>query len=205
VALLARTREDIERIAAEIDSGAIAVVASVTDTSELASAAASVTRAFNGPPDIIVNNAGLFRVARIDAMTVESFSEMIATNLVGQFAVISHFVAAMRERGSGHIVTIGSIADRATFTGNGAYSAAKFGLRGMHQVLREELKGSGVRVTLISPSAVDTELWDGYDLGGGEFPARSEMLEAAAVARAVIYAVEQPPSVNVDELRLSRS
>jgi NADP-dependent 3-hydroxy acid dehydrogenase YdfG len=144
-------------------------------------------------------------VARIDAMTVESFSEMIATNLVGQFAVISHFVAAMRERGSGHIVTIGSIADRATFTGNGAYSAAKFGLRGMHQVLREELKGSGVRATLISPSAVDTELWDGYELGGGEFPARSEMLEAAAVARAVIYAVEQPPSVNVDELRLSRS
>ena len=60
----------------------------------------------------------------------------------------------MRERGSGHIVTIGSIADRATFTGNGAYSAAKFGLRGMHQVLREELKGSGVRATLISPSAV---------------------------------------------------
>ncbi|HEY8166947.1 MAG TPA: SDR family oxidoreductase [Gemmatimonadaceae bacterium] len=205
VALLARSSDDLSRVASEIGSSAIAVVADLTNTAQLSSAVASVTKAFNGAPDIIVNNAGLFRVASLDSMSVESFAEMIATNLIGPFAVVSHFLSAMRERGSGHIVTIGSAADRTTFPGNGAYSAAKFGIRGMHQVLRAELKGSGVRATLISPSAVDTELWDGYDLGGGEFPARSEMLDSASVARAVLYAVEEAQSVNVDELRLSRS
>lgn len=205
VALVARSGEQLEGLASEIDSGALAVVANVTDAAQLASAAQSVTKTFAGPPDIVVNNAGLFRVSPLDSMSIASFSEMIATNLIAPFAVVSHFLAAMRARGSGHIVTIGSVADRFTFPGNGAYAAAKFGVRGMHQVLREELKGSGVRATLVSPAAVDTELWEGLELGGGEFPDRSEMLDSAAVARAVLYAVEQPSSVNIDELRLSRS
>jgi NADP-dependent 3-hydroxy acid dehydrogenase YdfG len=205
VALLARSGEQLERLASDIGSGAVAVVADVTDAGQLASAAQTVMKTFAGAPDIIVNNAGLFRVSPLESMSVASFSDMISTNLIAPFAVISHFLAPMRARGSGDIVTIGSVADRFTFPGNGAYAAAKFGLRGMHQVLREELKGSGVRAILISPAAVDTELWEGLELGGGKFPERSEMLDSGAVARAVLYAVEQPLSVNVDELRLSRS
>ena len=66
----------------------------------------------------------------------------------------------MRERRRGHIVTIGSIADRVAFAENGAYAASKFGLRALHEVLRAELRGSGVRATLVSPGPVDTTLWD---------------------------------------------
>jgi NADP-dependent 3-hydroxy acid dehydrogenase YdfG len=104
------------------------------------------------------------------------------------------------------VVTIGSIADRVVFPDNGAYAASKFGLRALHEVMRAELRGSGVRATLVSPGPVDTPLWDpiGPDARPG-FTPRAAMLAADAVADAILYAVTRPPSVNVDELRLTRS
>src|SRR5205814_10633234 len=72
-------------------------------------------------------------------------------------------VPLMRGRGSGHVVTIGSVADHVAFTGSTAYAASKFGLRGMHEVLTAELARSGVRTTLISPGPVNTDIWDDLD------------------------------------------
>jgi NADP-dependent 3-hydroxy acid dehydrogenase YdfG len=92
------------------------------------------------------------------------------------------------------------------FPENGSYAAAKFGLRGLHAVLRAELRGTGVRSTLVSPGPVDTPLWD--DVNPDErkgFTPRSAMLRPEDVAAAVLFAVAQPASVNVDELRLARS
>ena len=113
---------------------------------------------------------------------------------------------AMRARGSGHIVTIGSIADRAIFPENAAYAASKFGVRALHEVLRTELRGSGVRTSLVSPGPVDTALWDEIDPDTRPgFTARANMLRSQDVASAVRYVVSAPASVNVDELRLSRA
>jgi len=75
-------------------------------------------------------------------------------NLVGPFLLVRSFLGEMKKKRSGHIVTIGSVADRTIYTGNAAYSAAKFGVRAIHEVLRAELRGTGVRATLISPAAV---------------------------------------------------
>lgn len=112
----------------------------------------------------------------------------------------------MRQRRSGHVVSIGSIADRVALPGNSGYAASKFGLRGFHEVLRAELAGSGVRATLVSPGPVDTAMWDEVDPDERPgFTPRSEMLQPDAVAAAVMYAIEQPPEVNVDEVRLSRA
>jgi NADP-dependent 3-hydroxy acid dehydrogenase YdfG len=104
-------------------------------------------------------------------------------------------------------VTIGSIADRAIFPENGAYAPAKHALRALHEVLREELNGTGVRATLVSPGSVDTTMWNGITFGGESrtAPTRDAMLRPEDVAAAVLYALTQPPSVNVDELRLSHS
>lgn len=168
---------------------------------------ATVESTLGSAPDIIVNNAGVFQVARIDSMPTTLFTGVLNTNLVGPFLVVSAFVKQMRARGTGHFVTIGSIADRHIFPENGAYAPAKYALRAMHEVLREELKGSGVRATLVSPGSVDTAMWDGITFGGEErtVPTPNARLAAADVAAAVLYAVTQPATVNVDELRLSHA
>jgi NADP-dependent 3-hydroxy acid dehydrogenase YdfG len=127
-------------------------------------------------------------------------------NLGAPFGFIRAFLPEMQRRGAGHVVTIGSIADRTVFPGNAAYAASKHGLRALHEVLRAELRGSGVRTSLVSPAAVDTGLWDAVDPDRHpEFTPRARMLDADAVADAVGYVVTAPAQVNVDELRLSRA
>jgi NADP-dependent 3-hydroxy acid dehydrogenase YdfG len=207
VGLIARTRPALEQLQAELGDSAVVVECDVTDIRSVSSAAARIREAFGGPPDIIVNNAGLFKVATLDTMSPQDFVASVQTNLVAPFLVLHEFLAEMRARQSGHVVTIGSVADREIFPENAAYAASKFGVRALHEVLRLELNGTGVRATLVSPAAVDTELWNGFDTGADQqrFPTRDNMLDADAVARAVMFAVTQPPSVNVDELRLSRA
>ena len=207
VGLMARARPALELLRAELGDSAVIVECDVTDEKSVSAAGDRVREAFGGAPDIIVNNAGLFRVAPLDAMSPDDFVASIKTNLIAPFFVLHEFLAGMRARQSGHVVTIGSVADREIFPENAAYAASKFGLRALHEVLRSELSGTGIRATLVSPAAVNTELWDGLDTGGAQqrFPTRDVMLDAGAVARAVMFALTQPPSVNVDELRLSRA
>jgi NADP-dependent 3-hydroxy acid dehydrogenase YdfG len=112
----------------------------------------------------------------------------------------------MRARGSGHLVTLGSVADRNIFAGNAAYSASKYGLRAMHEVLRAELRGTGVRASLVSPGPVDTDIWDPIDPDNRPgFTPRAQMLRAADVAEAIRWVIVAPAAVNVDELRFSSS
>jgi len=196
----------LSRSAGEKRAGVDHVSCDVTSPASVASAAENVREMIGGAPDIVVNNAGVFFVALLAEMKPEIFAETLNTNLFGPFHVLNAFLGGMQKRGSGHIVTIGSVADRFGYPRNGAYSAAKFGLRGMHEVLRSELRGSGVRSTLISPGAVDTTLWDSLlesDEGVGRFPERSGMLRAESVVAAVLFALTLPPSANVDELRIT--
>lgn len=205
-ALLARTERALAPLADELGVGAFYVPADLTDPRSLEDAIAEVRRRI-GTPDIVVNSAGIFRVAPVAELSVDVFSQVLEINLVVPFRVLRAFLPAMLARGSGHIVNLGSVADRYAFPENGAYSASKFGLRGLHEVLRTELRGTGVRATLISPAAVDTPLWDQVEATSppGRFTARSDMLRADAVAAAVLYAVEQSSEVNVEELRLRRT
>jgi len=142
----------------------------------------------------------------VEDATSEIIRRTLDVNIVGPFLLGRAFIPALRGRASGHIVTIGSIADRMTFPENAAYAASKFAARAVHQVLRAELRGSGVRVSLVSPGPVDTPLWDAVDPDNrAGFTPRSKMLRADAVAAAVMHCITQPPDVNVDELRLSHS
>jgi NADP-dependent 3-hydroxy acid dehydrogenase YdfG len=207
VALIARSAADLKTLAAELGNGATAIPADLTDSAGIDAAEAEVQAAFGDAPDIVVNNAGIFRVAPAAEMPDSLFAGTIELNLVAPFRVMRAFLPGMLARRSGHVVNLGSVADRHAFPGNAAYSASKFGLRGMHEVLRAELRGSGVRVTLVSPGAVDTALWDVVEAESppGRFTARKDMLRPEAVAAAVLYAVTQPADVNVEELRLRRT
>jgi NADP-dependent 3-hydroxy acid dehydrogenase YdfG len=206
VVLLARNAEALRTLAGDIGAGAVAVPCDLSDSGAAEVARSALGRIGVEAPDIIVNNAGAFFVTPAHETTVGAFRDMLELNLTAPFAVVRAFLSAMRARGSGHLVTIGSIADRVAFPGNAAYAASKFGLRALHEVLRAELKGSGVRVSLVSPGPVDTPLWDAVDstVRVGH-TARQDMLTADAVAEAVSFVVTAPASLNVDELRLSHS
>ena len=157
-------------------------------------------------PDFLINAAGAFSLAPIAETTVASFDEIVATNLRGPFLLIRAFLPLMLARGSGYIVSIGSVAGRQAFPGNGAYSASKFGLRGLHAVLDTELRGSGVRATLIEPAATDTGLWDAIDREKHPgLPDRSAMLSAEAVADAVMYVLTRPAETHINFLAVERS
>ncbi|MFN5583472.1 SDR family oxidoreductase [Gemmatimonas sp.] len=206
VFLLARTRADLETAAAECGGLASAHVCDVTDAAALQALLGEVVATAGGAIDILVNNAGVFPLAPVLDTTPDSFERTLAANLSAPFRVLHGVLPGMRARGRGHVVTIGSVADRRIFGGNGAYSASKFGARALHEVLREECAGTGVRTTLVSPAATDTPIWDPVDPDNTPgFPPRASMLRAEDVADAVLWAVTRPPHVNVDELRISRA
>jgi NADP-dependent 3-hydroxy acid dehydrogenase YdfG len=206
VVLVARGAKVLKTIAAELGDRAHPIVGDMVDTAAVQRVIGEIRALLKGVPDILVNNAGRFGLAAVELTSVVEFANTLQVNLTSQFAFLRDFLPDLRERGSGHIITIGSIADRHAFAENAAYATSKFGVRGLHEVLREEVRGSGVRATLISPGPVDTQLWDEVDPDAREgFTPRKEMLDATAVAEAVLFAATRPAAVNIDELRLSRS
>jgi len=206
VALVARGREALDALVRELGTRAIAVPCDVSAVHAVESAAALIIELAGDAPDIIVNNAGAFSIASAHETSVAAFRETLEVNLTAPFAFVRACLPKMLARGSGHLVTMGSIADRAVFPGNAAYAASKHGLRALHEVLRAELRGTGVRASLVSPGPVDTELWDAVDPDNQPgFTPRSRMLSPGDVADAVRWVLTAPSEVNVDELRLSRS
>ncbi|HEX5436255.1 MAG TPA: SDR family oxidoreductase [Gemmatimonadaceae bacterium] len=205
VAMVARSADVLRDRARELGEAATPVACDLADREAVAHTAETLAREI-GTPHILVNNAGLFAPAPLTELSVETFVSTVDLNLVAPFLLVHACLPRMRKRGTGHIVTIGSVADRTAFPGNAAYAASKFGVRALHEVMRTELRGSGLRTTLVSPGPTDTPTWNGIELGSpGRFPSRESMLHADAVAAAILYAVTQPPQVNVDELRLSRA
>lgn len=203
VVLVAR-ESDALRTAAE-RLGPRAAWIGVDFSEDVAGMARQVRRSVPTDPDVIVSNAAEFFVANAEDTSIDDFERALRVNLSAHFGLVHEFLPGMKRRGTGHIVTIGSIADQRGLPGNAAYSASKFGLRGLHEVLREELRGSGVRTTLISPARVDTTIWGSRGASHLEPVVADGMIPAAAIGAAVRYAVTQPPEVNIDELRLSRS
>ena len=206
VAMIARTAATLRAEAAALGPRTIPIASDLTNGEAVSSAVTTIVSAFGNAPDILVNNAGAFALASIDKLDPAEFAASLDINLVAPFRLIHAFLPAMKARGAGHVVTIGSIADRAIFPENASYAPGKYGARALHEVLRVETRGSGVRATLVSPAQVDTPLWDAIDPDTREgFTPRAQMLRPEAVAEAVLYAVTQPAEVNIDELRLSRS
>lgn len=180
----------------------IEVHCDLTRDAEVQEAARQVQESF-GTPALVVNNAGTFLLKPFELTSSAEFAEQLASNLQGAFHVTRAFLPAMREAGGGRLISIGSVADHRAFPGNAAYSASKYGLRGLHEVLREEYRGSGVLCTLISPGPTDTTAWDPYNPDErADLPGRSAMLSPGDVADAVLYVATRSPHVDIDWLRV---
>jgi NAD(P)-dependent dehydrogenase (short-subunit alcohol dehydrogenase family) len=196
VGMVARSAETLAAAAA--GAGGHAIPADVSTPDGVHTVATYVQELLGDAPDLVVSCAGAFALAPLAETRPEEFDRQVAANLRGPFLVMRAFLPAMLARRSGHLVNVGSVAGRRAFPENGAYSAGKFGLRGMHEVLLEELRGTGVRATLVEPGATDTPLWDPIDPDARpELPPRAAMLRPDDVARVVLFAAAQPRHVQI--------
>ncbi len=206
VALVARGAEELEMRRAELANDTVVVAGDMSSAAAVDRAVGAVRDAFGGMPDVLVNNAGIFIPKALHVLTGDEFERMMQINLTAPFFLLRAILPSWREQGRGHLITLGSRADRTIFADNGGYSASKFGIRAMHEALREETRGTGIRATLVSPGAVDTPIWDTVTLPEDNcFPPRDKMLAADAVAEAVVWAALRPSNVNIDELRITAS
>jgi|SRR5687767_4167347 len=206
VVMLSRDLQAMHELIADLKRNAAAFPTDLSNPDSLTPVLQKAREWIGGAPDIIVNNAGTFIIAPLEETPVDDLKNALRVNLASPFLIVREFLGEWRKRGSGHVVTIGSVADRIAYPGNTLYAATKFGARGMHEALREETRGTGVRTTLVSPGPTDTGIWDAVDPDNKPgFTPRAKMLDANAVAHAVLWAVTRPAGVNVDELRLSRS
>lgn len=206
VALTARSSGALDALVHELGARHMAIAADLMIDRDVAVLAARVSEWAGGAPDILVNNAGTFPRAAAHEQDPDEFARTLDLNLAAPFRVLRAFLPQMRARHTGDIVTLGSVADRHAWPANAAYSASKFGARALHEVLRAETRGTGVRAMLVAPGPVDTAIWNLHEQElGRSLPRRETMLRAEDVARAVLFAVSQPANVDIEELRLSSS
>jgi NAD(P)-dependent dehydrogenase (short-subunit alcohol dehydrogenase family) len=166
-------------------------------------AAAAILDRF-GPPAVLVNNAGRFVLLPFEATTTAELDAHYAINVRAPFALTRALAPAMRQAGGGLVVSVGSSCDHIGYPDNSAYTATKFGLRGLHEALAAEYAGSGLRFTLVSPGSVDTDVWDPIDPDHRPgFTPRARMLRPADVADAVVFAATRPDTVTIPWLRLT--
>ncbi len=216
VVLVARTADRLEALAAELNAPAPESGAGGSRGSAMTMAGDAGDPVFvdelrsrveaEGGAYGVVNAAGTFDLASVSETEPAMFERMIHGNLRAPFLVTRALLPGMLGRGAGHVVTIGSVAGRVAIPGNGAYSASKYGVRGLHEVLAAELRGTGVRATLVEPAATDTGIWDPLAPDDtDDLPSRGDMLDPAAVAEAVHFAITRPPAVSIPTVAVQRS
>ena len=178
-------RESAERTAAALGSGALALALDVTDHAGFTAFLDEVEQTL-GPLDVLVNNAGIMPVSPLVEESPESIARQLDINL---HAVIHGTQEAMRRmvpRGTGHIVNIASIAGRSGFPHLATYCATKHGVVGLSEGVRQELRGSGVEVSVVMPSLVRTEMATGLA------DSRVKMVGPEVVASEVVGALKSP-------------
>jgi len=151
-----------------------------------------------GGADLVVPAAGVVSIAPVEETTPDDFAAILDTNLTGVFLLVRALLPAMKARGRGWIVPLLSVAARRGFPGWSAYCASKWGLAGLVAALREELRGTGVRITALYPGATDTPIWDHLP---GEWN-RASMVPPREVARALGYVLDTDPAALVEEIHL---
>jgi NADP-dependent 3-hydroxy acid dehydrogenase YdfG len=147
--------------------------------------------------DVLINNAGVAHaLSPADQLSVETWKDVIDTNLTGTFLVTRAALPLMRAGGT--IVNNLSVAALQPFAGMSAYNASKFGALGFTYALREDLRKRGIRVLALLPGATDTEIWNQFWPGAP----KEKMISAETVAQAVLHAVSAPANTAIEEIRI---
>ncbi len=207
VAIAARRADRLAALKGKLEADGATVLTLELDVTDEAACTAAVDRtvAELGGLDIVVNNAGVMLLGPIEGADTQDWRRMIDTNVYGLMYLTHAAVPHLLSRGGGDIVQVSSVAGRVARAGSGVYNASKFAVNAFSESLRQELTTRGVRVTMVEPGAVATELQSHIthaDTKAGieQWIAGMRPLQADDIARAVVYAVTQPSHVSVNEL-----
>ena len=151
-----------------------------------------------GSIDILINAAGIGIIKSMDTLSTEDFIQTLQVNLIGSFWVTKAILPAMKEAKRGLIIHIPGVLGKVPMAGAAAYSASKYGLVGMMQSIREELKRTEIRITNLFLGGVDSPFWDTIDLR----VQRDKMVVAEEAAKAIWFLCQQPASGVVSEMVL---
>ena len=206
VALAARRAERIEALAQRIEQSGGRAFALETDVGDEEQAHAFVERAHDelGRLDALVNNAGVMLLGPIDGAPTEEWRRMVHVNLFGVLYCTHAALPLMRAQGAGHVVNVSSVAGRVASAGAAVYNLTKWGVNAFSEALRQECVDAGIRVTIVEPGAVVTELQ-----GHNRPPVYEQMmrrwegvepLQPQDIADAIVFALGQPQHVSINEL-----
>lgn len=201
VALLARRRDRIDALAADLGESSLAIEADVTDRDSLVAALDRISRTW-GRVDLLLNNAGVMLLAPFGSDQRAELRQMVEVNLLGAMTATEVFLDALRD-GGGDLVNISSVAGRVAHPGAAGYHATKWGINGWSEALRQELLPD-IRVIVVEPGAVSTELTDHITDAdtkkGAEQMYADASIRAEDIAEIVTFAVTRPRGVCLNEI-----
>lgn len=196
--LTGRNPEKLNALAAELHlSSAQVFSADLSDPAQVSALGQRYFAAFSGI-DILVNASGVGIIRPIEQLSETDLMQSLQSNLMAPFLLVKTFLPAMKEVKRGLIINIPGVLGKVPMAGAAAYSASKYGLVGMMQSIREELKRTEIRITNIFMGGVDSPFWDTIDLR----VQRDKMIQAEEAARAIWFLCQQPVSGVVSEMVL---
>ena len=201
VALLARRGDRIDDLAAELGGGALAIQADVTDRDSLITAAERVQTELGGA-DTLVNNAGVMLLGPFSSDQRDDYRRMVETNLLGAITTTEVFLDQLRD-GGGDLINVSSVAGRTARPTNAVYAATKWGINGWSESLRQALQ-PGIRVMVIEPGAVDTELTSHITHDetreATEAFVKDLAIRSEDIAEVIVFAVTRPRRMTLNEI-----
>lgn len=202
VVLAARSEDKLNAIAEEIQSKGGDSLVVLTDVSQPEQINNLKDRALEyGDVSVVINNAGLGKFSKVEDVAIEDWDRQLDVNLRASFLVSQAFIPGMKQRLNGTLAFMNSVAGKKGYPYSAAYVASKYGMRGLADSLREELREDNIKVISIHPGAVDTPFWDGT---GVNFP-REEMLSTHTLAQSIVHAIQSPGNFAVEELVVRRT
>ncbi|QLE57545.1 SDR family oxidoreductase [Nostoc sp. TCL26-01] len=205
VALISRSQEKLASVVEAAKQTGVTAKAYAVDLAEVSQVEANIQAIADdfGDIDILVNNAGMAYTASISATPLADWQQVINLNLTSVFECIKVILPRMRDRHTGTIINVSSIAAKQTFPDWGIYCVSKAGLMALSQTLAQEERSHGIRVTAICPGAVSTALWD-TETVNADFD-RTKMLTPEIVAESILYTALLPPQAVIEELTIMPS
>jgi NADP-dependent 3-hydroxy acid dehydrogenase YdfG len=204
VVLGARRVDRLEKIVSEIHEAGGQALAHAVDVTRREQVKALVDAAVGrfGRIDVMINNAGYMPLSPLDADKVEEWEQTVDVNVKGVLYGISAALPRFRAQESGHLINVSSVAGHVVFPGGAVYCGTKFAVRAIAEGFRQEA-GPNIRSTIISPSAVDTELASHITdptAAEGVKVFTKVAIPAEAIAQAILYAIRQPAAIDVNEI-----